>query len=84
MGKSLLGLMCPQLTYELHYDSIPLLQGYAQDGCLVDCGEDWLREHIEIMIKRGPHRSSNRKYSVRQLSQEAEDKVKHKYEIIVK
>ena len=41
IGKSHLGLMCPQLPYAVGQDTIPLLQGYANDGCPVDCGEDW-------------------------------------------
>ena len=36
------------------------------------------------MLKRGPHWSANREKSVRQLHQETEDKVNHKYKIIVK
>ena len=38
IGKSRLGLMCPQLPYAVDRDAIPLLQGYADDGCPVDCG----------------------------------------------
>ena len=84
IGKSLLGLMCPQLLYAVHHDTIPLLQGYAQDKCPVDCGKDWSREHIDLMPERGPHRSANGKRAVCQLRQETEDKVKHKYAIILK
>ena len=68
----------------MHHDAIPLLQGYAQDGFPVNCGGDWSRENIELMLERGPHRSANRKKAVRQLCQETEDKVKHKYAILVK
>ena len=50
----------------------------------MDCGKDWSREDIEIMLKRGPHWQSNGKKAVRQIHQDTEDKVKHKYEIIVK
>ena len=84
IGKTLLGLLCPQLTYAVDHDAIPLLQGYAQDVCPVDCGKYWSREHIEIMLDRGPHRPANRKNAVQKLRQETEDKVKHKYVIIVK
>ena len=60
IGNYFLDLMCPQLPYAVNYDSIPLLQGYAQDGCPVDYGEDWSCEHIELILKRGIHRSANR------------------------
>ena len=40
VGKSQLGLMCPQPPYATGHDAIPLLQGYAENGCPVDCGED--------------------------------------------
>ena len=50
----------------------------------MDCGKDWSGEHIELIIERGPHSSANWKKAVRQLRQETEDKVKHKYAIIVK
>ena len=36
--KSLLGLMCPNSPYAEDHEAIPLLQGYARDGCPVDCG----------------------------------------------
>ena len=76
--------MFPQLPYAVHHDAIPLMKGYAQDGCPLDCGKYWSCENIEVMPKRGPHRSANRKKAVRQLRQETEDKAKHKYAIIVK
>ena len=84
IGKSHLGLMCPQLPYAVGHDAIPLLQGYSNDGCPVDCGEDWLAEHIELMLERGPHRSAMGKQAVRQLRKETEDKVKHSYARVVK
>ena len=76
--------MCPQLQYAVDHDAIPLLQGYANDGCPVDCGKDWTAEHIELMLKRGPHLSATREKSVRNLRQETEDKIKHNYARVVK
>ena len=32
IGKSRLGLMCPQLPYAVDHDAIPLLQGFADNG----------------------------------------------------
>ena len=31
IGKYFLVLMCPQLPYTVHNDTMPLLQGFAQD-----------------------------------------------------
>ena len=84
IGKSHFGLMCPQLPYAVDHDAIPLLQGYANDGCPVDCGADWTAEHIELMLERGPHRSATGKAAVRQLRKETEDKIKHNYARVVK
>ena len=84
IGKSQLGLMCPQPPYATEHDAIPLLKGYAQNGCPVDCGEDWSLEQIILLLKRGPHRSANCKKAVRQLRQETADKVLHKYARVVK
>ena len=67
VGTSQLGLMCPQRPYAIGHDAIPLLQGYAKNGCPVDCGKDWTPEHVVLMIERGPHRSANCKKAVRQL-----------------
>ena len=43
IGKLLLGLMCPNPLYAKDREAITLLQGYAHDGCPVDCGDDWSR-----------------------------------------
>ena len=85
IGKSLqLGLMKPQPPYATTHDAIPLLDGYANDGCPVDCGDDWTKEHIILLLERGPHRSANCKKAVRQLRQETVEKIKHKYARVVK
>ena len=67
IGKSHLGLMCPQLPYAVDHDAIPLLQGYANDGFPVDCAKDWTAEHIELMLERGPRCSDTGEKAVRQL-----------------
>ena len=71
--------MDPQLPYARDHEVIPLLKGYAQDGCPLECGVDWTRQHIEIMLKRGPHKSALVKKAVRQLRQKTNDKIVHKY-----
>ena len=67
IGKCVLGLMNPQPPYVRNHDAIPLLQAYAQDGCPVDFGKDWTKEHIELTLPQGPHRSALEKAAVRQL-----------------
>ena len=84
IGKSQMGLMCPRPPYATGHDAIPLLQGYAGNGCPVDCGQDWTQEHVVLMLKRGPHRSANCKKAVRQLRQETEEKIKNKYARVVR
>ena len=74
IGKLLLGLMCPNPPYAKDHDAIMLLQGCARDGFPVDCGEGWSREHIELMLQRGPHQSDLAKKVWRQLCQETADK----------
>ena len=58
VGKSLLGLMCPNPPYAKDHEAVLLLQGYAHDWCSVDCGDNWSREHIELIIQRCPQRSA--------------------------
>ena len=76
--------MLPKIPYAVDHDSIILLQGYADDGCPVDCGEDWSADHIELILECGTHCSANGKKSVRQLRQETEDKVTHSYARVFK
>ena len=71
--ESMLGLMCLQPPHTTAHDAIPLLQGYTRKGCPVKCGADWSREHIELMLNRGPHRSALAKKAVSQLLQETID-----------
>ena len=61
-----------------------LLQGYANDGFLVDYGEDWPSEHIELILERGPHLLATGKKPIPQLRQETEDKVIHNYAHVVR
>ena len=84
IGKLHLGLMCPQHPYAGAHDAIPILHNYAENGCPVDCGDNWSLEHIMLMLRRGPHRSALSKTAIRQLRHETLEKVRHKYARIVK
>lgn len=75
----MLGLIFPQLPCVTAHDAIPLLQGYTCNGCPVNCGLNWSREHIEMMIIRGSHRKALAINSVHQLRQENRDKVAQLY-----
>ena len=79
IGKCVLGMMDSQLPYARDHDAIPLLKRFSQTRCPVECGEDWTRDHIDLMLKRGPHRSALGKKAVRQLRQETNYKIVHKY-----
>ena len=50
IGKSILGLLCPNPPYAKDHDAILLLQGYTHDGCPVDCRDNWLRVHIATIV----------------------------------
>ena len=63
IGKSHLGLMCPQVPFAVDHDAIPLLQGYEENGCPFDCGEAWSADHIELMLERVPRCSATRENS---------------------
>jgi len=48
------GRMRPDPSISQHPAYATLFQ-YATEGCPVDCGEDWTREHIKAAIRRRPH-----------------------------
>ena len=81
IGK--LGLMWPS-GYALSHDAAPLLSAYSEQGCPVDCGPDWSRDQIEILLKRGPHTSAKSKKAMKQLIEETKEKVRNNYARIVK
>ena len=82
--KSTIGklLMWPQ-PIPFHHKAIPMLNLYAKNGCPVECGTNWSREHIELLLHRGPHRSSTGKDATIQLKVETDEKIKQGYARIV-
>ena len=76
--------MRPQPPYCNHHPAIPLLNEYAAGGCPVDCGPDWDREQIELLLKRGPHHSATSHKAITQLRAETDDKCRHGYARVVK
>ena len=81
IGK--LALMNPR-TYARSHPATPLLDKYAATGCPVDCGPDWPREHIEALLRSGPHPSAKAKAAIQQLRTETKDKVHHGYARVVR
>jgi len=41
-----------------HHLAFPMLLKYMTEECPVDCGEPWMREHLEVVIHQGPHISA--------------------------
>jgi hypothetical protein len=81
IGKS--DLMFPR-TYSEFHNATPMLKSYAKKGCPVDCGPEWTREKILLLLRRGPHRSSKNKNATRQLRLETKEKVKCGYARVVR
>jgi len=66
-----------------HHPAFDMLFKYATEGCPVDCGESWSREHLEAAIQRGPHISAKSTEAAACLREEALEKVKQGYAEIV-
>ena len=62
-----------------HHPAFATLWRYATEGCPVDCGAPWTREHIEAAIHRGPHISAKTPEAAACLRQEALEKVEQGY-----
>ena len=77
------GLMHPQ-TYSLQHDAIPILNGYANDGCPVDCGDNWSKERMVEAMLRGPHQSAYLPGAAEFLQKETAEKVQNGYARVVK
>lgn len=83
IGKSAPKVMDPQERAMWH-DAAQLLQHYADNGCPVDCGEDWTQEEIEALLQRGPHVSAKSKEAIAALLAETKGKVKNGYARLVR
>ena len=77
------GLMFPT-TFATTHAAAPLLNGYATDGCPVDCGADWSSTRIIDAITRGAHRSAYDPAAVDFLREETREKIKNGYARVVK
>ena len=82
-GKSTSSLMIPQPLAKAHRAGT-LLAHYADEGCPVDCGDDWTKEHIEALLRRGPHQTSKLPEAIAAFRAEVKDKVKNGYAKIVR
>ena len=67
LGESNFGLMGPQQQYASSHPAFPLLNGYAKNGCPVDCGPNWPPAQVEVLLRRDPHQSALVRKAVIQL-----------------
>ena len=74
--------MCPR-NYALNHPSTTLLFCHTQNGCSVDCREDWTLEKIILMLERGPHVSDKYPKATHQLHEETLEKYKNRYARVV-
>jgi len=58
-----------------HHPAFDMLMQYAMEGCPVDCGEPWTREHLEAAVERGPHMLATLPEAAAALQNEAMEKV---------
>ena len=77
------GLMQPN-GYAMSHEAIPILKGYEEEGCPVDCGPNWSRERVTDAIRRGPHKSAYLPGAVEFLQTETEEKVRNGYARVVR
>jgi hypothetical protein len=75
-------LMYPRTFLSFH-NATPLLLQYAQNGCPVDCGPDWDKNKILLLMKRGPYKSSTKKEAVQQLQSETLEKIEMGYARVI-
>jgi len=68
------GRMRPDPSIQ-HHPAYPILFEYATNGCPVDCGESWSKEHLEAEVNHGPHISATSMEAATCLRQEALEKV---------
>jgi len=58
-----------------HHPAYQILFEYAMEGCLLDCGESWSKEHLEAVVNHRPHISAKSLEAAACLRQEALEKV---------
>jgi len=67
-----------------HHPAYATLFRYTTEGCPVNCGEPWSREHLEAAIQQGPHISAKSPEAAACLRQEAFEKVEQGEAEIIK
>lgn len=71
-------------TYALEHPASSLLEHYAENGCPVDCGQDWPVEWIEEALRRGPHISAKNPLAIEALRKETLEKIENGYARMIK
>ena len=77
------GLMYPR-GLALEHEAAPLLKGFADNGCPVDCGENWTDERVVSAMLRGPHQSAYLDGAVGFLQEETKEKVRNGFARVIK
>ena len=74
--------MNPQ-AQAMKHPAAPPLKHYADHSCPVKCGEDWSQEHIEVLLRQGPHITAKDPDAILALHEETEGKIKNHYSKVV-
>lgn len=82
IGKKI-QLMKPR-TYALQHPAAPMLDQWAEEGCPVDCGDDWTLDMIETAIRRGAHISAKAPEAIKCIRVEQLEKIKSGYAKLIK
>ena len=61
-----------------------MLLAYAENGCTVNCGKHWTKEHLKVALAWGPYISAKDRDTVAYTWQEAREKQEQGYCIIYK
>jgi hypothetical protein len=83
IGKTNISLMRPSGP-ALKHPASEMLLDYADNGCPVDCGKNWSREHIEAALLRGPHISAKSQEAISCLREETKEKVEAGFARIIR
>ena len=81
IGKK--GLMWPR-TLSSSHKAADVLTEWAEQGCPVDCGDQWSEEQIITALKRGPHPSARQPEAKAYLQKETQAKIKAGHMKVVK
>ena len=62
-------------SFALSHPAAPMLDSWGRQGCPVDCGKPWSKQHITAALKRGPHVSALTPNAIASLREETRQKI---------